>query len=49
MLQVNGGPAESGIKRPLQEPRGDWTCTAGHVNRGYCVRCLVAGCNERRP
>jgi hypothetical protein len=49
MLLVNGGPANSGCKRPLREPRAGWTCSQGHDNKGYVVRCLTGGCNEKRP
>lgn len=49
MLRVNvPGGANSGIKRPKSEPRKDWSCSNGHANRGYVVRCLVTGCNEKR-
>lgn len=48
-LLVKGGPAGSGTKRAKQDPKPDWTCQCGHTNRGYAVRCLHAGCRERRP
>lgn len=49
MLRVNGGPARSGVKLPLRDQRPDWTCSQGHANRGWCIRCITSGCNEKRP
>lgn len=52
-LRVNvPGAADSGRKfRPASaaDPRPDWRCSQGHENRGRWLRCLTAGCNERRP
>jgi hypothetical protein len=47
-LLVKGGPAGSGSKRPLAAPRAAWRCSNGHENRGFAVRCLTFGCNEKR-
>lgn len=49
MLRVNGGPAGSGtvIKRPAREA---WMCEhCRGANKGSHVRCMTAGCNEKRP
>lgn len=48
MLRVNGGPAGSGTKLPMQPRKGDWVCVNGHHNRGAWVRCMTAGCNVKR-
>ena len=47
LAKVQGG-TNARCKQPRQEPRADWTCSNGHHCRGYHVRCLTAGCNERR-
>lgn len=48
-LLVTGGPAYSGHKPALKERPKDWTCANGHPNRGYAVRCMTDGCQEKRP
>ena len=49
-LSVNvPGGADSGKKVALKPPHPDWACSKGHENKGRWTRCLVPGCNERRP
>lgn len=48
-LLIQGGPANSGCKRPLKEaPKIPWTCSRDHENPRYASRCLTLGCNEER-
>lgn len=47
-LRVYGGMTNAGNKKALQPPRGAWTCSHGHENKGAWTRCLTAGCNEKR-
>jgi hypothetical protein len=47
-MLVRGGPANSGVKRPLREPyRVAWVCGCKVQHPSYYVRC--ERCRERRP
>ena len=47
-MLIKGGPANSGTKLPKRDARDRWECSQGHSNKGYWVRCMVSGCNEKR-
>jgi len=50
MLTVRAkGGTNAGRRKVRHEPRPAWTCRCGHENRGYHARCMVAGCNLKRP